>query len=58
VVATGVHIQCSAQPAHTFTQELKATAVHDAPFAAICRGAEMSKGIGENISPQLTTQHA
>ncbi|KAG1834476.1 hypothetical protein EV424DRAFT_1341295 [Suillus variegatus] len=30
--------------AHTFTQELKATAVHDAPSAAIRRGAEMSEG--------------
>jgi hypothetical protein len=57
VVASVAHIQCSAQPAHTFTQELKATAVHDAPSAAIRGGAEMSEGIGENISPQLTTQH-
>ncbi|KAG2054423.1 hypothetical protein BDR06DRAFT_1007838 [Suillus hirtellus] len=58
VVATGVHIQCSAQLAHIFMQELKATAVHNAPSAAIHGGAEMSEGIGENILPQLTTQPA
>ncbi|KAG1722851.1 hypothetical protein EDB19DRAFT_1916427 [Suillus lakei] len=41
VVATGVHIKCSPQPANTFTNELQATAMHDAPSAAICGGAEM-----------------
>ncbi|KAG1827028.1 uncharacterized protein BJ212DRAFT_1294410 [Suillus subaureus] len=57
VVATGAHMQCSAQLAHTFTKELKATAAHNAPPAGIHRGAEMGKGLGKKISPQLITQH-
>ncbi|KAG1724775.1 hypothetical protein EDB19DRAFT_1834028 [Suillus lakei] len=49
VVATGVHIKCSPQPAYTFTNELQATATHDAPSAAIHGGAEMGASVGKKI---------